>query len=118
MQPNALIDQNTLASIWQTFMQTGKVTREQKDLLDPTVLLSWQRCMPRLNPQALPRLSPVRGQALSSLLRTQSELITIATPVIEDIHQLMKGSDCSIVLTDSSACNLFMVGRTTGPESY
>lgn len=111
MQPDALIDQNTLASIWQTFMQTGKVTREQKDLLDPTILLSWQRCMPRLNPQALPRLSPVRGQAFSSLLRTQSELITVATPVIEDIHQLLKGTDCSIVLTDSSACNLFMAGE-------
>jgi len=110
MQPNASLEQKTLAGIWQTFMQTGKVTREQKDLLDPTVLLSWQRCMPRLNPQARPRLSPIHGQALSSLLRAQSDLITIATPLIEDMFQIIMGSGCCIVLTDSSACNLFMAG--------
>jgi transcriptional activator for dhaKLM operon len=110
MQPNATVDQDTLAVIWQTFTQTGKITRYQKNLLDPTVLLSWQRCMPRLNPLATPRSSPVRGQLLSPLLRAQSDLITIATPLIEDIYQLILGSGCSIILTDSSACNLYMAG--------
>lgn len=91
-------------------MQTGKVSGEQKELLDPTVLLSWHRCLPRLNPLSTPRLSPVHGQALSSLLRAQSDLISIATPIIEDIYQLTAGSGCAIFLVDGSACNLFMVG--------
>jgi transcriptional activator for dhaKLM operon len=121
MQPGVLVDQNTLAGIWQTFMQIGKVTQEQKDLLDPTVLLSWQRCMSRLNPQAVPRLSPVHGKSLTSLLRAQHELITIATPLIEDIYQHVNGSGCAIILTDSSACHLFMAGderAQTLIESY
>lgn len=112
MQPNAAVGQRTLAGIWQSFMQTGKLTREQKELLDPTVLLSWQRCMSRLNPHATPRLSPVRSQALSSLLRAQNELITIATPIIEDIHQLILGSGCAVIVVDGSGCNLYMVGDT------
>ena len=110
MQPNAAVGQRTLAGIWQSFMQTGKLTREQKELLDPTVLLSWQRCLSRLNPHATPRLSPVRSQALSSLLRAQNELITIATPIIEDIHQLILGSGCAVIVVDGSGCNLYMVG--------
>ncbi len=111
MQPSAFpVDQRVLTEIWGTFMRTGKVTREQQDILDPTVLLSWQRCMPRLNPHSTPRMSPIHSHALASVLRTQNDLITIATPVIEDIHQFTKGSGCAVLIADSSACNLNMVG--------
>lgn len=113
MQPSASpVDQGTLANIWQTYMQTGNLTHDQKELLDPVVLLSWQRCTPRLNPRATPRISPVGSQAFSSLLRTQEELLTIATPVVEDIHQFIKGSGSSVFITDGSACNLYAIGDT------
>ena len=111
MQPTAFpVDQDALTETWRTFVQTGKVTREQQDNLDPTVLLSWKRCMPRLNPHATPRLSPIRSHALSSVLRAQNDLVTISTPIIEDIHQIITGTSCAVIVADGSACNLSMVG--------
>ena len=59
MQPSAYpVNKNVLLHIWQTFVRTGKVTREQEAILDPVILLSWRRCLARLNPRAVPRLAP------------------------------------------------------------
>ncbi len=116
MQPGASVDQRIVSDVWETFTQTGKVSREQRDLLDPTVLSSWHRCMPRLNPLGTPRSSPIHGQALSSLLRAQSDMITIARPIIEDIHQYIAGTGCSVFVVDGSACNLSMVGNAEAME--
>ncbi len=98
-------------------MENGKISRRQESLLDPTVLQSWRRCMPRLNPFATPRLSPARGHTFESVLRAQADLITIGTPVIEDIHQFIEGSECAILLSDGSACILVNGGDETAVDT-
>ncbi len=111
MEPIAYpIDLGALADIWQTFMDQGALSRQQKSALDPNIAQSWRRCMPRLNPYAVPRQTYVRGQALESVLKAHADLITIGTPVIEDIHQFIEGSECAILLTNSSACILTIGG--------
>lgn len=104
MEPIAYpIDLGMLKRIWQAFVNTGRINQQQRARLDPTILQSWRRCMPRLNPWAVPRFSAAQGSALPSVLRTQADLITVGTPVIEDIHQFIEGSDCAILLADGSA---------------
>jgi len=104
MEPTAYpIDLDGLARIWHAFVSAGKLNRHQEAQLDPTVLQSWRRCMLRLNPRAIPRISLARGSALESVIRTQADLITVGTPIIEDIHQFIEGSNCAILLSDGSA---------------
>jgi transcriptional regulator of acetoin/glycerol metabolism len=104
MEPTAYpVNLEQLARTWQDFVNTGKINRQQKAHLDPTVLQSWRRCMPRLNPWATPRHSSAQGSALESVLRSQTDLITVGTPIIEDIHQFIEGSNCAIILADGSA---------------
>lgn len=111
MEPRAYpVDLDDLADIWQTFMEGGAISRRQKSLCDPTVLQSWRRCLPRLNPHTPPRIPLIRDNALQSVLRTQSDLITIGTPAIEDIHQFIEGSQCAILLSDGSGCILGIGG--------
>ncbi len=97
------VDLRMLADIWQAFVTTGKINSRQLARLDPTVLQSWRRCMPRLNPWATSRLYVAQGSGLESVLRTQAELISVGMPVIEDIHQFVEGSNCAILLSDGSA---------------
>ena len=118
MEPIAYpFDLDALAHTWQAFMVQGTLSRQQEAALDPNVLQSWRRCMPRLNPHAVPRQTAVRGQALESVLKAQADLITIGTPVIEDIHQFIEGSQCAILLTDSSACILTIDGDQKAVEA-
>jgi len=44
--------------------------------------------------------------ALTSIVRGQQDLITIATPFIEDIHQYTESSDYAILLADGAGCIL------------
>ncbi len=117
MQPSAYpVNQKVLLHIWQTFVRTGKITRDQEAILDPVILLSWRRCLARLNPHATPRLAPLHGDALASRLRTHAELVTISEPVIEDTHQFIENSGCAVLLADSSACILDHVGDETAVQ--
>jgi transcriptional regulator of acetoin/glycerol metabolism len=118
MQPaNFPADLKAMAEVWQAFMRGEPLTVAQQEKLDPIVRLSWQRCLPRLNPYATPRVSPVRPRAFATLLRAQNDLISIATPLIEDIHQIVDGSGCAVFVVDGSACNLALIGDTKALET-
>lgn len=99
-----------VAAIWETFMPTGTLPPETAALLDPVVLGSWRRCISRFNPQSRPRMASISSQALSSILRAQQELITVAMPFMEDIHQFTEGSGYAVILTDGAACVLVVIG--------
>ena len=96
----------TIERIWRTFTDTGRIGAEDAALIDPVVVRSWRRCVFRLNPLADFRPAPVNPTALTSILRGQQELITIATPFIEDIYQFTESSDYAILLTDGAGCIL------------
>jgi transcriptional activator for dhaKLM operon len=53
----------------------------------------------------------VSSNALTSIMRAQQDLITIATPFIEDIHQFTEGSEYAILLADGAACVLLVGGE-------
>lgn len=118
MEPNAYpINLDLLAKIWLEFTESGRISRRHERMLDSNVLQSWRRCMPRINPYGVPRLAPARGTTLESLLRAQADLITVGTPVIEDIHQFIEGSGCAVLLSDASACILAKVGDQDAVQS-
>lgn len=118
MQPSAApLSPELLADMWRTFTETGRLPRAQMEQMDAAVFQSWQRCIARLNPFTVPRPSNTKGQAFASILKAQSNLISIARPIMEDIHQFIEGSDCAILVTDGSACVIEMVGDPLATSS-
>ena len=107
MLPTAFhIPPDTIARVWRTFTETGRISAEDAALIDPAVVRSWRRSVYRINPQADIRPTVVTPTALTSILRGQQELIAIAMPFIEDIYQYTEGSDYAILLTDGAGCIL------------
>ncbi len=118
MQPTGYpVDHPLLLEVWRRFLTTGRWEDAGGFAPDPAVIQSWRRCGPRFNPQSLPRITPISGRALSSILRAQQDLITVATPFIEDIHQFTEGSNCAIVLTDGAGCILVVGGDNAAVEA-
>ncbi len=111
MQPVANpVDEKMLAQIWRSFTETGRIDGPEKAIVDPVVLRSWQRCIFRLDPLARPRPNKAGEQVLESILKAQAGLISVAIPVMEDIHQFIEGSKCTILLADATACIHTIVG--------
>ena len=100
------VSHETIERIWRGFTETGRISAEDVSLMDPAVVRSWRRCVYRFNPSADARPTPISSSALTSILRGQQELITVATPFIEDIYQYTERSDYAIVLTDGAGCIL------------
>lgn len=101
----------SLARLWQTFMETGACTPLTPSLPDPAVVQSWRRCALRLSPHAAPRLTRLKTQALTAVLKAQEDLATLAMPFLEDMYQFIEGSDCALLLADGSACLLALAGN-------
>lgn len=106
-----------IAANWHTFMRTGTLPPETADTFDPAVLGSWRRCISRFNPQSRPRMAAISAQALTSILRAQQELITVAAPFMEDIHQFTEGSGYAVILTDGAVCVLVVSGDPAAIEA-
>lgn len=111
MQPVVFpVERETLLQVWGSFMETGLVGWPENTVADPAILRSWQRCVKRLDPTAKPRPNRAVQQVLQSIIRTQANLISVAIPFMEDIHQFIEGSGCAILLADGSACVHTVVG--------
>lgn len=114
MLPTAYpVSHEALKHLWQTYITTASIEGAGDVAMDPTVLQSWRRCSPRMAPLGTPRPTLLKGDALTAVLNAQHELITLATPFLEDIHQFIEGSDCAVLLTDGTACVLELVGDET-----
>lgn len=111
MLPTGLaLPEKTISAAWQTFVTTGRISAADQERLDPAVVRSWRRCINRFNPLVRPRLVPISDSALTSILKSQQELITVTAPFIEDIHQFTENSDYAIVLADGAGCILAIGG--------
>lgn len=111
MQPLAYpIHSDVLERAWRSFVETGQVDESVQKTLDPVILRSWQRCAPRLDPWGTPRLTVLEGEALERVLLTHFDLLAIARPFMEDIHQFVEGSGFAVLLTDGAACILDVLG--------
>jgi transcriptional activator for dhaKLM operon len=111
MQPqNYPVDTENLLELWRSFMDAGQLSASEQMRVDPIILGSWRRCIPRQYPQGIPRPNKAAGPTLASVRNAQSNLISVAQPFLEDVHQFMEGSDCVIMLTDGTACVHTLLG--------
>src|SRR5215471_640877 len=111
MQPTSYpIRPEFLEQCWSSFMETGRLCDIDGFRPDPTIIESWERCKLRLDPWSTPNLAHSGEPALETALKTHAELLTVAIPYVEDIHQFIEGSDCAILLTDGAACILGVGG--------
>jgi transcriptional activator for dhaKLM operon len=112
MQPAGYpVQLGILRNYWQQFRETSKVIAIEGALApDPAIIQSWLRCSLRAAPTMMPKTHVLKGNALSLVLRAQSELIGIAIPFMEDMHQFMEGSDSAILLADGAGCILGVEG--------
>ncbi len=82
--------------------------------LDPVIVQSWRRCVPRLDPRSNPRPTTLKGASLAAVYRAQADLVAIATPFLEDVYQFSEGADSAIVLADGTSCTLTYLGDASG----
>ena len=111
MQPTDYpLKPDRLRQLWTTFVNYGELSSEEIASLDPAVWLSWQRCRPRFDPFATPRLKRLSQASLRPVRRAHIALTNVAAPLMEDIHQDIEGSDCAIILATSAGCVLDYLG--------
>lgn len=111
MQPSVYpVKVERLKEIWHSYIKYGLIGLINDGLVDPAVLRSWQRCSIRLDPLAQPRPNRVGESALASIQRSQGNLTSVATPIMEDIFQFTEGSGCAILLADGTACVHTLLG--------
>ncbi|WP_304174459.1 sigma-54-dependent Fis family transcriptional regulator [Limnochorda pilosa] len=96
-----------LEAAWGAFVTARSLPAQ----VDPAVVRSWQRCAPRLNPEAAPFFKRVPDHALNRRLTSLQRLIEAAKPEMEDMYQAIEGSRTLVLLTDASLCLLEMVGH-------
>lgn len=117
MQPADIqVDPDLIAHAWRSFVTDGRWDAGEVDHVDPAVRHSWSRCVSRFNPQARPRIQPINAASLASIIKSQQELITVAMPFIEDIHQYTEGSDYAILLADGAGCLVIIGGDNHAQE--
>ncbi len=95
---------------WQTFLGAGDLSPTEQEWVQSPVLRSWQRCSLRLDPLAVPRPTVLKGEALERNQLAHFDLIAIARPSMEDIHQFVEGSGFVILLADRVGCILDLLG--------
>lgn len=91
---------------WSQFINSGEVSPAVK----PMIAASWKRCYARVNP--IQPVNPVRLNP-THLLSSQVasfDLISIARPLMEDIHQYVDQLGLAIVLVNSAGCLLDCLG--------
>jgi len=110
------IRNEAIIEAWRSFIETGRLDAIEAARMDPAIVRSWRRCVYRFNPLGRPRSTPISRNALSSIMRAQLDLITIATSFIEDIHQFTEGSNYSILLADGAGCILLIGGDPDAVE--
>lgn len=111
------IRHDKLFNYWHAFMKAGRINEIDSPPPDPVVLASWQRCAPLFDPNLRARPKSLNETALSAILKSQTDLVTVAIPFMEDIYQYVEGSNNVIVLTDGTTCALEILGDTETVET-
>jgi transcriptional regulator of acetoin/glycerol metabolism len=96
-----------LRDSWTEFVRTGTIPSS----IDPLVLLSWQRCAPKLNAHTPPRWKQLRGQMLDTALAHSALLRTVAQPIMEDVYQFTEGAGTALLLLDTTLLLLDLIGH-------
>lgn len=111
MQPPAFRShESPLEEIWDVLVRRRRFDDPIREQLDPAVLRSWRRCAPRLDPLSRPQPRQLHEDAFRNVLTTRFDVLAVARPFMEDIHQFVEGSEYVVLLTDGAACILETIG--------
>ncbi len=111
MQPLAYpVQLETLKETWGTFLHTGELPTAVEKWFDQSVWHSWKRCRPRIDAHTQTRPRRLQDASLASMRRTTSDLITMSLPYMEDLYRFTVGSNCAILLANTTPCLLEMAG--------
>ncbi len=78
--------------------------------IDPVVRRSWHRCQLRFDASTPPSIVRAASSAFNHLRVAHFDLIAIARPFMEDIHQFVEGTNYVVLLTDNTGCILDLLG--------
>lgn len=78
--------------------------------LDPLIADSWRRCSPRLDPRKNISVKKLSPEHLLAAQATHFDIISIARPVMEDIHQFVENSNTVVLLVNSTGYILDCLG--------
>ena len=100
------LDLEIFQNAWNEFITGHKLNT----LIDPVVANSWERCWARLNP--LRQITPIKlsPERIVSIQKTNTDLMTVARPIMEDIYQYIERSDTAVVLMNSAGYVLDLLG--------
>lgn len=90
---------------WERFIINNEVPED----VSPIIARSWKRCRMRLSPLRDQRPTRLTSDHLLSAQVARFNLISIARPILEDIHQHIEGSSSAVILVNSAGYLLDMV---------
>lgn len=83
---------------WEVFVREERLLPS----VDSLIARSWLRCAPRLNPRQEPKIKRLSQEHLLAAQVASFPLLSIARPVMEDIHQYVEGSEVALVFANSA----------------
>lgn len=95
---------------WKNFVEKGETPTN----ISPVIAQSWKRCSALINPLSKGSLNKLEHNKLVEKLDVFSELILVATPIMEDLYQTIKGSGFTIILCDPEGYIL----KSLGDQSF
>jgi transcriptional activator for dhaKLM operon len=90
---------------WEHFIVNNEVPED----VSPIIARSWERCRMRLSPLKSQPPTRLTSDHLLSAQVARFDLISIARPILEDIHQYIDGSSSAVILVNSAGYLLDMV---------
>ncbi|MCK8828307.1 sigma-54-dependent Fis family transcriptional regulator [Natroniella acetigena] len=106
-------DKRKLITAWKNFILNGEV----EDEIDPEIGRSWQRCTDyQIDPFANNKTYVLQQNNLQEKLEKFSNLIRVATPIMKELYQAIKGSNFAVILTDKWGYILKVIGDSNFEE--
>lgn len=89
-----------LYTLWHEFRFGNADHATIKATIDPIIFASWERCQHAFTDNSLHLSSSEQRKQRQVRLAQHSNLISIAVPYMEDIHQFIEGVAIAVILTD------------------
>lgn len=101
-------DHQRFYRIWEQFRHQHQRPRPQASQLDPIIATSWQRCVSLFDHK---KITTTRRRAMpDEVPNRDDDLISVAIPYLEDIHQFIEGAASAVILTDGEGFVLAIEG--------
>ncbi len=91
------MEKNSLA-IWNRFVESGEVPQP----VNPLIKRSWERCLEyNIDYNLVDRTEVLSGTMLKNRIELTSDLVSIATPVMDTLYCALRGTGFTLILADT-----------------